>query len=72
MRNFEYLYKESFDKIINDFTEFNANGSGWILDRVELISVNIARYQPIHLNYVEKQEQEDKDRETERWLSSNI
>ena len=72
MWNFEYLYKESFDKIINDFTEFNANGSGWILDRVELISVNIARYQPIHLNYVEKQEQEDEDREAERMLSDNI
>ena len=72
MWNFEYLYKESFDKIINDFTAFNANESGWILKRVELISVNIARYQPIHLNYVEKQEQEDEDREAERMLSDNI
>ena len=72
MWNFEYLYKESSNKIINEFTEFNANGSKWILERVELISVNIAGYQPIHLNYVEKQEQEDEDRETERWLSSNI
>ena len=72
MWNFEYLYKEAFDKIINDFTEFNAYASKWILERVELISVNIAGYQPIHLSYVEKQEQEDEDREAETMLSSNI
>ena len=33
-------------KIMNDFIEFNANGSGWILERVENLSINIARYQP--------------------------
>ena len=31
---------------MNDFIEFNANGSGWILERVENLSINIARYQP--------------------------
>ena len=45
--NFEDLYKSSFDKILNDFIEFNANGSGWILERVENLSINIAGYQPI-------------------------
>ena len=43
-----------------------------ILEKVELISVHIAGYQPIRLNYVEKQEQEDEDRETDRMLSSNL
>ena len=44
--NFEDLYKASFDKILNDFIEFNANGSGWILERVENLSIHIAGYQP--------------------------
>ena len=39
MWNFEYLYKQSFDKIINDFTEFNSNGSGWILERVDIVEI---------------------------------
>ena len=67
MWNFEYLYKLSVWKIINDFTEFNANWSGWILERVELISVHIARYQPIQSNYSEKGGEE-----SERMLSGNI
>ena len=33
-------------KIMNDFIEFNASGSGWILERMENLSINIARYQP--------------------------
>ena len=32
---------------MNNFTEFLANGCGWVLERVELLSVNIAHYQPI-------------------------
>ena len=28
MWNFEYLFKQSFDKIMTDFTELIANGSG--------------------------------------------
>ena len=67
MWNFEYLYKLSVWKIRNDFTEFNANWSGWILERVELISVHIARYQPIQSNYSEKGGEE-----SERMLSGNI
>ena len=60
MWNFEYLYKLSVWKIINDFTEINANWSGWI-------SVHIARYQPIQSNYSEKGGEE-----SERMLSGNI
>ena len=44
--NFEDSYDISVKKIMNDFIEFNANGSGWILERVENLSINIARYHP--------------------------
>ena len=46
--------------IINDFTEFNANWSGWILERVELIYLHITIYQPSYPNYKE-QEKEDEN-----------
>ena len=46
MRDFEDLYTECKNKIMNDFTEFNANGSGWILDRVALTSIHMCNYQP--------------------------
>ena len=59
MWNFEDLYKESFNAIINDCKEFNANGPGWILEQVELISVHIARYQPIYSNPTEQNEEDD-------------
>ena len=42
--NFETSYKEAGAKIIQDFVEFNQNGSGWILERVENISINIAGF----------------------------
>ena len=40
---FDMIYKEAGAKIIEDFIEFNQDGSGWILGRVENISVNIIR-----------------------------
>ena len=43
--NFEDSYDKSVQKIMNNYIEFNANGSGWILERVENLSINIARYQ---------------------------
>ena len=46
MGNFEDLYTECKNKIMNDFAEFNANGSGWILDRVVLTSIHMCNYQP--------------------------
>ena len=50
MVDFEELYSESSNKIINDFVKYNANGSGWILSRVELISVHIHCYSPFSTN----------------------
>ena len=41
MWNFDELYNECSEKIMKDFVEFNANGSGWILSRVSLISVHM-------------------------------
>merc|ERR1711947_1883 len=47
MNDFEDLYTECKNKIMNDLAEFNANGSGWILDRVALTSIDFCNYQPI-------------------------
>ena len=37
-------YNTAREKIEKDFVAFCANGSGWILDRVDLVSVHIAGY----------------------------
>ena len=58
--------------IINDFTEFNAIESGWILERVELISIHITRYQPTYPNYKEQEKEDDEDQEADGNLSGNI
>ena len=50
MVDFEELYAESSNKIMNDFVKYNANGSGWILSRVQLISVHIHCYSPFNVN----------------------
>ena len=50
MIDFEELYAESSNKIMNDFVKYNANGSGWILSRVQLISVHIHCYSPFSVN----------------------
>ena len=47
MNDFEELYTECISKIMNDFVEFNANGSGWILEIVAFTSINMYNYQPI-------------------------
>merc|ERR1712208_125098 len=44
MLNFDSLYKEHQEKIVNDFVAFNANGSGWVLDRVSEISLHMVHY----------------------------
>ena len=64
--NFDTLYTEAGTKIVTDFLEFNANGSGWILERVENISIKIAGYQP-HRGTAYDDEEE---RAQERWLDS--
>ena len=47
MNDFDELYTECISKIMNDFAEFNANGSGWVLDRVAFTSINMYNYQAI-------------------------
>ena len=47
MNDFDGLYTECTNKIMNDFAEFNANGSGWILDRVAFTSIHMYNYKPI-------------------------
>ena len=42
MYNFDNGYNTAREKIEKNFNEFCANGSGWILDRVDLVSVHIA------------------------------
>ena len=41
MWTFDELYNECSEKIMKDFVEFNANGSGWILSKVRLIFVHM-------------------------------
>jgi hypothetical protein len=50
MIDFEELYAESSHKIMNDFVNYIANGSGWILSRVQLISVHIHCYSSFSVN----------------------
>ena len=44
MYNFDEGYNAARQKIEKNFVEFCANGSGYILDRVALVSVHIAGY----------------------------
>ena len=44
MWDFDQDYNNTSEKIMEDFVAFNQNGSGWILQSVDNISVNIARY----------------------------
>ena len=44
MLNFDSVYKEHQEKIVNDFVAFNANGSGWVLDRVSEICLHMTPY----------------------------
>ena len=44
MMTFDSVYKKHQEKIENDFVAFNANGSGWVLDRVIEICLHMAHY----------------------------
>ena len=44
LMNFDLVYNEHHDKIVNDFVAFNANGSGWILNRVSSVSLHMMQY----------------------------
>ena len=45
--DFEDSFHSSVKKIMNAFDIFTRNGSGWILDRVENISLNSYHYEPV-------------------------
>ena len=49
------------DKIMKDFVEFNANGSGWILSRVRLISVHMHLIPGINLDDVDNDSDVDSE-----------
>ena len=60
--DFDENYKVAGTKIENDFVAFNANGSGWILNKVELVSMHNCRCaQPVIANDLD-----------ERYSDSNI
>ena len=61
MWNFDELYNECSEKIMKDFVEFNANGSGWILSRVRLISVHMHLIPGINLNDIEDSNKSEVD-----------
>ena len=42
--NFDSVYSTNQEKIVNDFVAFNANGSGWILQRVNSVSLHMVQY----------------------------
>ena len=44
LMNFDLVYNEHQEKIVNDFVAFNANGSGWVLDRVSEICLHMLHY----------------------------
>ena len=46
--DFHEAYDESVKKIWNDFDKWLSNGSGWILERVENLYLNSAKYDPIY------------------------
>ena len=46
--DFDDAYDESGKKIWNDFDEWLLNGSGWILERVEILYLNSSKYDPIY------------------------
>ena len=46
--DFDDAYDESVKKIWSDFDQWLSNGSGWVLERVEILYLNSARYDPIY------------------------
>ena len=63
MWNFDELYNECSEKIMKDFVEFNANGSGWILSRVSLISVHMHLIPGINMDDIEDSNESEVDDE---------
>ena len=47
MEEFDTVYDEAMDKIKQDFEAYIGEQSGWVLDEISSIDLNIARYKPI-------------------------
>jgi hypothetical protein len=64
MYNFDEGYNIARQKIEKNFDEFLRNGSGYILDRVDLVSVHIAGYDlSPHQSSKDQSEQEQEELE---------
>ena len=46
--DFDEAYDESVKKIWSDFDKWLSNGSGWILERIENLYLNVATYDSIY------------------------
>ena len=47
MEEFDEVYDEAMEKINHDFEKYMGEQSGWVLDSISSIDLNIARYKPI-------------------------
>lgn len=47
LEDIEESMEESIKKIINSFTVYCRNGSQWVLETVQHITVNVSKYQPV-------------------------
>ena len=56
MYNFDQTYTDAVDKIQDKLIAFNENGSGWVLNNVLNISIDIAVYEPTLGNTKEYEE----------------
>ena len=56
MYNFDQTYANAVDKIQDKVIAFNENGSGWLLNDVLNISIDIAMYEPTLGNTKEYEE----------------
>ena len=63
MYNFDQTYTDAVDKIQDKLIAFNENGSGWVLNNVLNISIDIAVYEPTLGNTKEYEEDMLKEHE---------
>ena len=47
MEEFDEVYDVAMEKIKHDFEAYMGEQSGWVMDEISSIDLNIARYKPI-------------------------
>ena len=47
MGDYDYLCEKAISKILKKFEEWVSEGSGWVMKRINSITLKIARYHPI-------------------------